>query len=224
MGLGFFWPNTTVPRFRKNLLIMINLWSWDPLWWKAVPEEIVSMKTKELLEIRRQLGKTQAQMAQLLCVSLKAIKSFEQGWRDIPTHIERQALFLLASKLQNKKQRTCWEVKACPLENRRRCPSWEFQVGHLCWFMNGTFCQGEKKQSWKEKMKLCRECQVFISIFRSDNGWVDNTKVSYPERMCNSQLQVPYNRMLGFGWNSTLGRYGVILEVAGRSNGIWTRW
>lgn len=128
------------------------------------------MKRKELLEIRRQLGKTQVQMAQLLSISLKTIKSFEQGWRNIPTHIERQALFLLASKLQNKKQQTCWRVKDCSLENRRKCPAWEFQVGHLCWFINGTFCEGENKQSWKEKMKICRGCEAFLSMFHTDNG------------------------------------------------------
>jgi len=42
-------------------------------------------------------------MAQLLGTSLKAIQSFEQGWRNIPVHIERQMLFLLASmNTQNK--------------------------------------------------------------------------------------------------------------------------
>jgi len=128
------------------------------------------VKTKELLEIRHQLEKTQVQMAQLLCVSPKTIKSFEQGWRNIPTHIERQVLFLLASKSRNKKQRTCWGIKACSMENRRKCPAWEFQVGHLCWFINGTVCQGEKKQSWKEKMRICRECEVFISMFHTDYG------------------------------------------------------
>ncbi len=44
------------------------------------------------------LGKTQSQLARLLDTSLKAIQSFEQGWRSIPVRIERQVLFLLASK------------------------------------------------------------------------------------------------------------------------------
>lgn len=125
------------------------------------------MKKKEFSEIRHELGKTQAQMAQLLCTSLKTIKSFEQGWRNIPTHIERQALFLLGSmKSQNKEQRTCWGLKGCSLERRRNCPAWEFQVGHLCWFINGTICHGEKKQSWQEKMKVCRQCEVFQLLIR----------------------------------------------------------
>ena len=48
------------------------------------------MNKKEFSQIRNQLGKTQMQMAQLLGVSLKAIQSFEQGWREIPVHAERQ--------------------------------------------------------------------------------------------------------------------------------------
>ncbi len=44
------------------------------------------MEKKELAKIRNYLGKTQKQMAQLLGTSLKAIKSYEQGWRNIPVY------------------------------------------------------------------------------------------------------------------------------------------
>ena len=64
------------------------------------------MDKEEFSEIRRQLGKTQKQMAQLLATSQKAIESFEQGWRNIPVHIERQVFFLLVSlNSQNIKSR-----------------------------------------------------------------------------------------------------------------------
>ena len=53
------------------------------------------MDKKEFSQIRHHLGKTQRQMAQLLGTSPKAIQSFEQGWRNVPVHIERQALFLM---------------------------------------------------------------------------------------------------------------------------------
>jgi DNA-binding XRE family transcriptional regulator len=55
------------------------------------------VEKKEFSTARQYLGKTQSQTAQLLGISLKAIQSFEQGWRNIPVHIERQVLFLLAS-------------------------------------------------------------------------------------------------------------------------------
>ena len=111
---------------------------------------------------RQYLGKTQTQMGQLLGVSLKAIQSFEQGWRDIPVHVERQVLFLLVQKKSpRKKNRPCWVIRKCPVEIRQNCPAWEFQVGHLCWFINGTICQGQVQERWEKKMKICRQCEVF---------------------------------------------------------------
>ena len=56
------------------------------------------MNKEEFSRVRSHLKKTQLQMAQLLGVSQKGIESFEQGWRNIPVHVERQLLFLLAKK------------------------------------------------------------------------------------------------------------------------------
>ena len=124
------------------------------------------MNRKEFSQIRRDLGKTQKQMAQLLGTSHKAIQSFEQGWRGIPLPTERQALFLLALKsFQNKSTRPCWVVKRCSEKIRQECPVWEFQAGHLCWFINGTFCAGKVQRSWQGKMEICRQCTVFVSLF-----------------------------------------------------------
>jgi hypothetical protein len=101
-------------------------------------------------------------MAQLLGTSIKAVHSYEQGWRSIPVHVERQLYFLLTRKLctQNGAQ-PCWETRSCPPEQRAQCPAWEFSTGDLCWFINGTNCGGIVHDSWKEKMLLCRSCDVF---------------------------------------------------------------
>ncbi len=124
------------------------------------------MDVKEFSQIRSQLGKTQNQMAQLLGVSSKAIQSFEQGWRNISPHIERQVLFLLALKRSGNKRITpCWAIRECPMEERRNCPAWELRAGHLCWFINGTICHGEVQANWQKKMQICRQCEVFGSIF-----------------------------------------------------------
>ncbi|MFC1935046.1 helix-turn-helix domain-containing protein [Chloroflexota bacterium] len=56
------------------------------------------MDNSEFSQIRRSLGKTQGELARLLCVSPKAIQSFEQGWRNIPASAERQLLFLISLK------------------------------------------------------------------------------------------------------------------------------
>ena len=111
---------------------------------------------------RQQLGRTQKQLSELLGTSLKAIQSFEQGWRKVPIHIERQVLFLLTLQNHKAKQaRPCWEMRNCSLETRRDCPAWEFNAGNLCWFINGTICQGKLQTSWSSKMKVCRKCEVF---------------------------------------------------------------
>ena len=121
------------------------------------------MQREEFTEIRRLLGKTQKQMAQLLGVSLKAIQSFEQGWRNVPVHVERQVLFLLVQKhAANGDAPACWEDLNCPEKLRAQCPAWEFNTPHLCWFINGTVCGGEVQDNWREKMKRCRNCKILV--------------------------------------------------------------
>ena len=123
------------------------------------------MNSKEFTAYRKKLSKTQKQMAQLLSTSLKAIHSYEQGWRAIPAHVERQILFLVA-RLQKSggRQKNCWQIKHCPTDRKMKCPAWEFQAGNLCWFINGTICDGTVHKTWQEKMRVCRNCDVFTSL------------------------------------------------------------
>ena len=77
-------------------------------------------------------------------------------------HIERQLLYLLALKQQTySKAKSCWLQRKCPMEVRKNCPAWEFRLGHLCWFINGTICHGSVQANWQKKMKICRQCGVF---------------------------------------------------------------
>ena len=123
------------------------------------------MDSKEFLYFRKKLKMTQKQMAQLLGVSLKAVHSYEQGWRTVPSHVERQILFLVSRLNENRKGRkSCWVVKKCPPERKKQCPAWEFQAGKLCWFISGTICDGTVHKNWKEKMKLCRSCEILKSL------------------------------------------------------------
>lgn len=125
------------------------------------------MRKEEFSNMRRYLGKTQIQMAQLLGTSAKAVQSFEQGWRNIPAHVERQVLFLVtAKKSPRKKARPCWVIQKCPAETKENCPAWEYKVGTLCWFITGTICEGQVQESWGTKMKICRQCKVFKSMIR----------------------------------------------------------
>ena len=123
------------------------------------------MDKSEFSKIRSTLGKTQKKLAQLLCLSVKAIQSFEQGWRDIPPNIERQLLFLyVMNRNREAPAVVCWDVMKCPMEKRQECPAWEFQAGHLCWFINGTQCENTANKESKEKMDVCRECVVLSSL------------------------------------------------------------
>ena len=123
------------------------------------------MTKSKFKSYRSQLNKTQKQMAQLLGTSLKAIHSYEQGWRTIPPAVERQMYFLVSRV--NKKGRAvpCWKIKNCAPEQKKQCPAFEFKSGNLCWFINGTICEGIAHENWNDKMKVCRSCEVFNNIF-----------------------------------------------------------
>ena len=123
------------------------------------------MDNKEFLRARKRLSKTQKQVAGLLGTSLKAIQSYEQGWRSIPTHVERQVFFLVSRmKETSKNQRPCWVIRKCLPERKRQCPAWEFQSGRLCWFINGTMCEGKIQRDWQKKMRICRSCEVIAGL------------------------------------------------------------
>lgn len=123
------------------------------------------MKSDEFLRARKKLNKTQKQLAELLGTSIKAIHSYEQEWRSVPAHVERQVFFLLSRMKENEKNlKPCWVIKKCPMKVRKQCPAWEFQAGKLCWFINGTICECKARKNWQEKMKICRQCEVLKSL------------------------------------------------------------
>ncbi len=127
------------------------------------------MDGEEFIYFRKRLGKTQKEMSQLLGSSHKAVQGYEQGWRSIPVHVERQVFFLIAAPGMNDNSlRPCWEIRDCPSGRREKCPAWEFRAGRLCWFINGTICEGTVQKDWKEKIKICRACEVFVSSLLSE--------------------------------------------------------
>lgn len=133
------------------------------------------MDRRNFKVLRARLGKTQKELAQLLGISIKAIHSYEQGWRKIPHHVERQLLFLLSRILSNDlPSRKCWDINQCPENRLEQCPAWEFNAGDLCWFINGTKCSGKEHLSWEDKMEECRTCDVFLNFFENEKGIVSN--------------------------------------------------
>ncbi len=123
------------------------------------------MDKQEFKHLRRRLNKTQKQMAQLLGTSIKAIQSYEQGWRSVPVSVERQIYFLISRTKKDKAStKNCWVIKECPADQKKDCPAWEYHAGKLCWLISGTICAGEDQRSWREKMKICRECEVLQAV------------------------------------------------------------
>ena len=123
------------------------------------------MDSREFVNIRKKLKKTQKQMAELLGASIKAVHSYEQGWRTVPVYVERQLYFLLSRVYaKNNGILPCWVIRECPEERRQQCPAWEFQAGDLCWFINGTICEGTVQKNWREKMQICKSCGILPSI------------------------------------------------------------
>jgi len=125
------------------------------------------MDSKEFLRLRKKLGKTQKQIAQLLGTSIKAVHSYEQGWRAVPAHAERQMYFLTYRMRGNELVvDPCWDIKNCREKRKKQCPAWEFNAGRICWFVNGTICEGSIQKNWEEKMKICRSCEVLSTLMR----------------------------------------------------------
>jgi DNA-binding XRE family transcriptional regulator len=134
------------------------------------------MESTKFKDIRARLNKTQKELAQLLGVSIKAIHSYEQGWRKIPHHVERQLLFLFsrAIMVEGKPSEKCWDILNCPEKRQKKCPAREFNSGDLCWFINGTKCSGEAHNTWEDKMDECKACRVFKSFFENQEEYSDN--------------------------------------------------
>jgi DNA-binding XRE family transcriptional regulator len=126
------------------------------------------MEIDNIKNIRARLNKTQKELAQLLGVSIKAVHSYEQGWRRIPHHVERQLLFLLSRSINNGKPlKNCWEIiHKCPANRQKTCPAIEFNAGDICWFINGTQCSGKIHKTWEDKIQECYNCKVFKTFFK----------------------------------------------------------
>lgn len=50
------------------------------------------------------------------------------------------------------------------LNKKKHARRGNLKIGHLCWFINGTICSGTVQASWKDKMTLCRSCEVFQDL------------------------------------------------------------
>lgn len=130
-------------------------------------QAVEGMESKDFQALRKALGATQKQLAELLGISLKAVHSYEQGWRSVPAAVERQLMFLLYLKNKEEQQvKPCWLIKKCPPERKKACPAWTYNAGKFCWFINGTICECKAQTSWRVKMKICKSCEVLAGLLK----------------------------------------------------------
>jgi DNA-binding transcriptional regulator YiaG len=110
------------------------------------------------------LGKSQRDLARLLGISLKAVESYEQGWRNVPSNVERMLYFLIF-KLNAKsfaQESPCWTATSCSDDMRKECVAYVTGEGHFCWFFTGGLCASAKASGIGER--YCYGCKVFSRL------------------------------------------------------------
>lgn len=125
------------------------------------------MKTKcidlaDIRAVRAALGKSQRQAAQLLGLSIRAVQSYEQGWRPVPPTVQRLAGVLLMTVRRHGRPAgtPCWKVNDCPPDDRVECSAYQNRAGELCWALTGTRCGGKDHGRWENKIHHCMDCTV----------------------------------------------------------------
>ena len=114
-------------------------------------------------QIRAQLCMTQTKVAQALGISVRAIQSYEQGWREVPTHVLVQLLVLAAAyRSSSTERKACWEITGCFAEGQKKCPC-RHTDGRLCWLVSGRMCAGHSANGLND-LSACMSCPVIQKI------------------------------------------------------------
>lgn len=117
--------------------------------------------------VRDLLGCTQAQMAELLGVSAKAVESYEQGWRHVPDRTLRHQLTILS--LAREKEDivpVCWRSLKCPREVRDVCLGYRLTGGRFCWQMASPVCR--RRRTNEDSIDTCLACPVVQHLIAGD--------------------------------------------------------
>jgi hypothetical protein len=102
--------------------------------------------------------------------SLKAVQSLNRMEKG-PGSCWQQLLFLLPRKNKKEQQHLSAEMSTV---NRAKasCPTWEFQLGHLCWFVNGTICQGKVQKIGTGRWSFVGNVTISNPFDSEDNYWI----------------------------------------------------
>jgi transcriptional regulator with XRE-family HTH domain len=127
------------------------------------------MSGGEFARLRASLGKSQKELAELLGLSQKAVESYEQGWRNVPSHVERLLYFLLFKLNEDEieAEEPCWTSRNCPDDLRSKCVAYVAKEGRFCWFFTGRLCVTAKAG---EADGGCYTCEVFTRMRSKVDG------------------------------------------------------
>ena len=112
--------------------------------------------------LREFLGRSQREIAAQLGVSIRAVQSYEQGWRPVPAAMTKLLSLLLYLKWRkdNPKPSPCWKIKGCSEERKAHCAACECGDGECCWILTGNCHACEPMPTWDDKLAKCLKCPV----------------------------------------------------------------
>lgn len=117
-------------------------------------------RAKTLKEVRSVLGRTQAELANALGVSVKAVQSYEQGWRDVPVRVMIQLVVLLALYRKHTMDDVpCWEIRKCDPLLKEKCAAFSIGKGQFCWFVGNQDCRPPNGKG-QDDVLPCMSCPV----------------------------------------------------------------
>ena len=145
---------------------------------KASPPDLARdrrMSGPEFARLRASLRKSQREFAELLGLSLKAVESYEQGWRNVPAHVERLLYFLLFKLNEDEieAEDPCWKSTGCPEDVRSKCVAYVAKEGRFCWFFTGRLCASTKPGADEAaEDRGCYACAVFTRMLAKVEGGI----------------------------------------------------
>ena len=92
------------------------------------------------------------------------------------------------SKNMTEYLKNCWEIRNCELHKNGRltlifgeCVASLENMGHSCWMLAGTFCDGQIQGTAAQKEKKCRNCNVYQQYHRAEGQRGDQVRRNFPE-------------------------------------------
>ena len=113
-----------------------------------------------LKHIRSRLGLNQHDLADLLGVSIRAVQSYEQGWRTTPPKVLLSAWLLVFFQWRGRHgpPAPCWELNNCRLDAREKCFAYRHNAGDLCWFLSTQACLRTAGKTCAQRIRICHDC------------------------------------------------------------------